>query len=250
MKQQKTLPEQLAAAGYTGGLTESAMLRQRITYEQALRENEQARIGAGNDIDLQARETELQQVIAKAQAERDIRNNYLTSYTGIMGQLQGQKNYEEETALAQKNYEAEQALAKQQVAIKYAQTMAETLAQYGDFSGYASVTDLNGNRLYTDEQIAAMQAAYNAAKTAASVSGGSSYYSGYYPTYEEAQPTVQLVGDPTSLDYSPDEGIFTWNGKRYGSFNTMIEDMNNAGLTEAEESSLRRKIKMYTGKDV
>ena len=250
MKQQKTLPEQLAAAGYTGGLTESAMLRQRITYEQALRENEQARIGAGNDIDLQARETELQQVIAKAQAERDIRNNYLTSYTGIMGQLQGQKNYEEETALAQKNYEAEQALAKQQVAINYAQTMAETLAQYGDFSGYASVTDLNGNRLYTDEQIADMQAAYNAAKTAASVSGGSSYYSGYYPTYEEAQPTVQLVGDPTSLDYSPDEGIFTWNGKRYGSFNTMIEDMNNAGLTEAEESSLRRKIKMYTGKDV
>lgn len=213
MKQQKTLPEQLAAAGYTGGLTESAMLRQRITYEQALRENEQARIGAGNDIDLQARETELQQVIAKAQAERDIRNNYLTSYTGIMGQLQGQKNYEEETALAQKNYEAEQALAKQQVAINYAQTMAETLAQYGDFSGYASVTDLNGNRLYTDEQIAAMQAAYNAAKTAAaSSSGGSNYYYDY-------------------SDGAPEE---TEEADMYSQVEKEVQELKNSGATRAD----------------
>lgn len=194
MQQQKTLPEQLAAMGYTGGLTESSMLKGQISYEQALRDNEEARIAAGNDIDLQARETELQQEIARAQAEREIRNNYLTSYTGIMGQLQSQKNYEGEAALAQKNYEAEQALAKRQATIGYAQAMAETLAQYGDFSGYKSVTDINGNRLYTDEQIAAMQAAYHAAQTART-SGGYSGYSSSRSSYDYSNGAPEDASD-------------------------------------------------------
>lgn len=194
MQQQKTLPEQLAAMGYTGGMTESSMLKGQLSYEQALRDNEEARIAAGNDIDLQARETELQQEIARAQAEREIRNNYLTSYTGVMGQLQSQKNYEGEAALAQKNYEAEQALAKRQATIGYAQAMAETLAQYGDFSGYKSVTDINGNRLYTDEQIAAMQAAYHAAQTART-SGGYSGYSSSRSSYDYSNGAPEDASD-------------------------------------------------------
>lgn len=194
MKQQRTLPERLAAMGYTGGLTESSMLKGQISYEQALRDNEEARIAAGNDIDIQARETELQQEIARAQAEREIRNNYLTSYTGVMGQLQSQKNYEGEAALAQKNYEAEQALAKRQATIGYAQAMAETLAQYGDFSGYKSVTDINGNRLYTDEQIAAMQAAYHAAQTART-SGGYSGYSSSRSSYDYSNGAPEDASD-------------------------------------------------------
>lgn len=175
MKQQKTLPEQLAAAGYTGGLTESAMLKGQLSYEQALRDNEEARIAAGNDIDLQARETELQQEIARAQAEREIRNNYLTSYTGVMGQLQSQKNYEAEQELARQQQE----LARQQAAISYALAQADTLAQYGDFSGYANVTDLNGNRVYSDAQIAAMKAAYDEAKAAEAAKNSSSSYYDY-----------------------------------------------------------------------
>lgn len=201
MKQQKTLPEQLAAMGYTGGMTESSMLKGQLSYEQALRDNEEARIAAGNDIDLQARETELQQEIARAQAEREIRNNYLTSYTGVMGQLQSQKNYE-----------AEQELARQQAAISYALAQAETLAQYGDFSGYANVTDLNGNRVYSDAQIAAMKAAYDEAKAAeAAKSESSSYY-----------------------DYSNGAPEGTEEADMYSQVEKEVQELKNSGATRAD----------------
>lgn len=201
MKQQKTLPEQLAAMGYTGGMTESSMLKGQLSYEQALRDNEEARIAAGNDIDLQARETELQQEIARAQAEREIRNNYLTSYTGVMGQLQSQKNYE-----------AERELARQQAAISYALAQAETLAQYGDFSGYANVTDLNGNRVYSDAQIAAMKAAYDEAKAAeAAKSASSSYY-----------------------DYSNGAPEGTEEADMYSQVEKEVQELKNSGATRAD----------------
>ncbi len=51
MQQQRSLPQQLAARGYTGGLTESSLLRLGNAYGEALNENERERIGrqAEND---------------------------------------------------------------------------------------------------------------------------------------------------------------------------------------------------------
>ena len=51
MQQQRALPQQLAAQGYTGGLTESSLLRLGNAYGEALNDNERERIGrqAEND---------------------------------------------------------------------------------------------------------------------------------------------------------------------------------------------------------
>lgn len=160
---ERRLPEQLAAMGYTGGASETAMLRNRLTYEQALRDNEAARISGEQDIDFQGRQIQQQEELARRQAAMQLLGEYSSGYNSVLGQMQSQANYENEQELAQR-----------QTAIAYAQAAAETMAQYGDFSGYAKVTDLNGNRLYSDEQIAAMKARYDAMVAAQSFSSGGS----------------------------------------------------------------------------
>lgn len=94
----------------------------------------------------------------------------------------------------------------------------------------------------------ATEAAYQAAFGAAS--GRQTYTGSRVGSGQRGNSSsnpAQSRGELSSLDYQQDEGIFTWNGKRYGSVNTMLQDMNNAGLTDEEENTLRKKIKMYTG---
>lgn len=228
----RTTPERLAAMGYTGGLAESSILKQNLSYQQALRDNEQARIDAAKDIDLQMRQSELEQEIARQQARQQAQQNYYSGYSGIMSGMQSQQNYENEQQIG------------------YAMAAAESLAQYGNFEGYRNVTDLYGNRLYTDAQIAAMKAEYDrlaAAKAYGRSSGGG------YGDYADGAPEdgegteTQARPEMTSLDYQPDEGIFTWNGKRYGSKDKLISEMESAGLTMEEAQILDRKLTMYLG---
>lgn len=160
---ERRLPEQLAAMGYTGGASETAMLRNRLTYEQALRDNEAARISGEQDIDFQGRQIQQQEELARRQAAMQLLGEYSSGVNSVLGQKQSQANYERE-----------QELARRQTAIAYATAAADNMAQYGDFSGYALVTDLDGNRLYSDEQIAAMKARYDAMVAAQSFSSGGS----------------------------------------------------------------------------
>ena len=171
---ERRLPEQLAAMGYTGGASETAMLRNRLTYEQALRDNEAARISGEQDIDFQGRQIQQQEELARRQAAMQLLGEYQSGVNSVLGQKQDQANYEREQARSQANYEREQDLKLRQTAIAYATAAADNMAQYGDFSGYALVTDLNGNRLYSDEQIAAMKARYDAMVAAQSFSSGGS----------------------------------------------------------------------------
>lgn len=53
------------------------------------------------------------------------------------------------------------------------------------------------------------------------------------------------AGGRTSLDYSQDEGVFTWNGARYNSLNELMKAINSAGLTDSEGSILVRKLKTF-----
>lgn len=195
MKEQKALPEQLAGAGYTGGATESSLLKNRLSYEQALRENEGGRASAMTALDVAGNAAELQRQIAKSQADQTARSNYLTNYSSIMSGLQSQRNYEREKELERKQQE-----------ISYALAAADNLAKYGDFSGYEKVTDGNGNRLYTDAQIAAMKAEYDALKavstSARSSGGGGGYsYSDYSYTPAETQEETEETQDWTSGDF-------------------------------------------------
>lgn len=43
--------------------------------------------------------------------------------------------------------------------------------------------------------------------------------------------------------YDEDEGIFTWNGRRYNSPEALAEDLDRANLTDAEKATISRRLK-------
>lgn len=45
------------------------------------------------------------------------------------------------------------------------------------------------------------------------------------------------------LGYDEDEGIFTWNGRRYNSPEALEEDLDRANLTDAEKATIARRLK-------
>lgn len=45
------------------------------------------------------------------------------------------------------------------------------------------------------------------------------------------------------LGYDEDEGIFTWNGRRYNSPEALAEDLDRANLTDAEKATVSRRLK-------
>ena len=55
----------------------------------------------------------------------------------------------------------------------------------------------------------------------------------------------RLQGDPTSLDYDEDEGIFTWQGRRYSNVTDLARVMDQSLITPAQKKQLERKFKLY-----
>lgn len=181
------------------------------------------------------------------------------------------KRYEDETAYNRETYKDEteynRALAK-----------AQTLAAGGDFSGYKALG-------YTGQEIAGLKSAYNKAQASArsggSKSGGSSasedVYAGMYKAgiRSEGDAYAWLLsagynttqagklagyyadwmknqggkgsgsGGKTSLDWDQDEGIFTWNGRSYSSVEQLLNEISQAGLTDSELATLKRKFKLF-----
>lgn len=225
---ERSLPERLAAMGYTGGASESALLRNQLTYEQALRQNEAARISGEQDIAFQGRQIEQQEDIARRQAAMQLLDSYQSGYNSVLGQMQTQKNYEDEQALAQR-----------QAAIAYAQAAAETLAQYGDFSGYAMVTDLNGNRMYSDAQIAAMKAQYDLLAAQSFSSGGSG---------GGRSGGSRRSGSKSGYDYDEDDSgyepvILSDNAKAIKAIDKMMQD--NAPASQVNKAIDQLKASGY-----
>ena len=100
MESLRVLPQEMAARGYSGGMSESARLGLDTAYGERLNENEAARIAAIMQLRQQGADAEYQ---ANAQAQQNL-------YANMMNLI----------------------LQQQQDAAQKAQNMA----QYGDFSGY------------------------------------------------------------------------------------------------------------------
>lgn len=179
----------------------------------------------------------------------------------------GDERYEDETAYNRETYKDEteynRALAK-----------AQTLAAGGDFSGYKALG-------YTDQEIAGLKSAYNKAQASVrsgeSKSGGPSasedvyaemykagirsegdayawlLSTGYNTTqagklagyYADWMKNQGGSGGKTSLDWDQDEGIFTWNGRSYSSVEQLLNEISQAGLTDSELATLKRKFKLF-----
>ncbi len=107
MNSRRVLPQQMAAQGYNGGLSESSMLRLNNSYEEGLNENERARI---------AQEAAYQQALQQNLYDAGVRTN-------------------EANQSARQNLYSQQA-ALQEAIYRDAQNRAATMAASGDFSEY------------------------------------------------------------------------------------------------------------------
>lgn len=147
MESLRVLPQEMAARGYSGGMSESARLGLDTAYGERLNENEAARIAAIMQLRQQGADAEYQANAARDQANAQAQQNL---YANMMNLI----------------------LQQQQDAAQKAQNMA----QYGDFSGYLGLG-------YTQSEIDQMQKAWIAANPELAKTMGyvkTPSYSGYY----------------------------------------------------------------------
>lgn len=130
MESLRVLPQEMAARGYSGGMSESARLGLDTAYGERLNENEAARIAAIAQLRQQGADAEYQANAARDQANAQAQQNLYANMVNLL--LQQQQD---------------------------AATRAQNMAQYGDFSGYL---DLG----YSQSQVNAMKQAWIAANPA------------------------------------------------------------------------------------
>lgn len=104
----------------------------------------------------------------------------------------------------------------------------------------------------SNEYVAALRNYYQqqAAAQSSGRSGGSSGGGGSNRTYpsdkdykvnKDGSVSVKKV---RQLNFDPDEGIFTWNGNKYNSLNSLVDAWNkNSSLTDDDINVLKRKLK-------
>lgn len=127
MESLRVLPQEMAARGYSGGMSESARLGLDTAYGERLNENEAARIAAVMQLRQQGADAEYQANAARDQANAQAQQNLYANMMNLI--LQQQQD---------------------------AATKAQNMAQYGDFSGYLGLG-------YTKNEIDQMQKAWIAA---------------------------------------------------------------------------------------
>lgn len=127
MESLRVLPQEMAARGYSGGMSESARLGLDTAYGERLNENEAARIAAVAQLRQQGADAEYQANAARDQANAQAQQNLYANMMNLI--LQQQQD---------------------------AATKAQNMAQYGDFSGYLGLG-------YTQSEIDQMQKAWIAA---------------------------------------------------------------------------------------
>lgn len=127
MESLRVLPQEMAARGYSGGMSESARLGLDTAYGERLNENEAARIAAIAQLRQQGADAEYQANAARDQANAQAQQNLYANMMNLI--LQQQQD---------------------------AATKAQNMAQYGNFSGYLGLG-------YTQSEIDQMQKAWIAA---------------------------------------------------------------------------------------
>lgn len=183
------------------------------------------------------------------------------------------KRYEDETAYNRETYKDEteynRALAK-----------AQTLAAGGDFSGYKALGYTDQEIAGLKSAYNKAQASARSGKPGGTGGKGGDVYSQMYNagvrSYDDAYAWLRAAGygttdasryanglvnkiksgdfeksgdsgsgGKTSLDWDQDEGIFTWNGRNYSSEEQLLNEISQAGLTDSELATLKRKFKLF-----
>lgn len=184
----RDMPQQLAAMGYTGGMTESSLTGLLNTYQNTLSEGERARYNALLGLENDAANIQATGDIAIAQNAAQYAQQ-LADYYQYLQSLQAQQQQfydslayqQQQDALAQQNYldafayqQQQDALARGDIDRDWQWTLAQYLRAVGDYSGLEAMgIDTTQMRAYD-----AAVAAQNAAKARSGSGSGSRSGSG------------------------------------------------------------------------
>ena len=203
-KQRKAFAEYAANSGVSSGAGSQAQLAYSNQFQNDLNDIGVAQANATADAQLQISKIKqnYQDSVAQAIKENDyeraaaLLGEYQKAAQSVVdvAQAQADEYYRAyQSQLANRQYLAEWERTADEEAYTRAKAQADTLAAYGDFSGYAALG-------YTADQIAQMQAYWDVLqtpKTTYTYSGGSG--SGSYPTGNTPSATTNTAGKTDNI---------------------------------------------------
>lgn len=118
---ERDLPQQMAASGVTGGLTESSLLGLRSNYGNTYADNERARINELNNLDVSAAQNIADIANTIAGYEAQALQNATSAYINQVNAMNNYNQWLYEAQRAQTQYEQNLALQQAQIAYNQAQ---------------------------------------------------------------------------------------------------------------------------------
>ena len=100
-QQEQLLPQQMAAMGYTGGITESSALGLQTSYADALRQGETQRINTIASLEQAIRQAELEGNQELAAQLASLAQNTMGLYSDALAQIQNQANQQQQFSYQQ-----------------------------------------------------------------------------------------------------------------------------------------------------
>ena len=98
---EKNLPQQLAAMGYTGGLTESSLLQLQNDYQNNLRQGRTEQMRGDTELQMAIAQAQLTGDLERAQQAQQLASQYYGNYADVIMAMQQQANQEREYQLQQ-----------------------------------------------------------------------------------------------------------------------------------------------------
>lgn len=124
---------------------------------------------------------------------------------------------------------------------KLAQNQIDAIIAAGGTPSQALISASGYDPSYITSLMSYYQQQMAAAQSSRSSGGGNRYPSNKdYKVNTDGSISVKNV---RQLNFDPDEGIFTWNGKKYNSLNSLVDAWNKTNLTDDDVAVLKRKLK-------
>lgn len=258
---EKNLPQQLAAMGISGGMTEGTALGIQTDYTNALRQGEQEKIGTLSDIDQAISDAQLSGDAAIAQQAAQIAMQRLSDYGNAISALQQQQNWAQQMAYQRyrdqiADQQWQQQFNRQQMLDEISNTNSSydqklSIAQYlyentGDTSGFSALG-------FTDQQIAALNNAYAAAMQSYSSGGTSSRSSSGTSSgnsnsvYDNGYQNSSNTGTAMNDDYYRAFAQSVLAQLRSGATNAAIGNVNSRWneLSPSQQSGIQNIFAQY-----
>lgn len=273
MGAERDIGQYLGARGITGGAAESTVLGLNTSYADELRRIEQSRRETLSALDQAISEAQLTGDLKNAQAAAEAAKEQASLYAQEMA---------ERKAAAAAQEQSERAEAKEQQS--WARTLAGQMLAAGRMPddatlAAAGITRAQAELLLTQTETDVTDVytpTFTLAQVRSEIENARKY--GTHLSAKVLQDYEYYYGEPyggtsggtaggtksggsgggtpkasdnngvsehASIDYDEDEGIFTWNGKRYLSLEALASAIDSAGLTPAEKAALTERMRRF-----